>query len=234
MNIYHNNKNDNDLIIFFSGWGIDYRTFLKINTHQSLLIISDYNSINKFKQINSILSKYKNHFVITWSFGVFVYTNILDRININPLKVIAINGTAYPIDNNYGIPERIFNITASNLTKESLIKFDHNCFDNEIHYKTNLESTPRRDISSLYSELLNLQDVYYNKSQTISDNSKTPSKTPKNYNFDTAYISTNDRIFSYKNQLNYWTTQTNTVIKEINTGHFPFYLWNRWEDLIES
>ena len=49
-------------------------------------------------------------------------------------------------------------------------------------------------------------------------------------NYDLAIISKDDKIIPTKNQLNFW--QNKTKIKEINSTHCPFEIYNSWQDLL--
>ena len=61
-------------------------------------------------------SKYEKKYLIAWSMGVFV-SNYFKEVFNDFNKKVAINGTGLIIDNNFGIPKKIYQIT---LKKQSL------------------------------------------------------------------------------------------------------------------
>ena len=53
-----------------------------------------------------------------------------------------------------------------------------------------------------------------------------------NYNgyYDKALISSKDKIIPAKNQINFWSQHTSYDI--IESGHFPYYNFTSWNDII--
>ena len=126
-------------------------------------------------------------------------------------KKIAINGTTKIIDDNFGIPNKIYKITVKFLNEESRDKFIKNMFDNG---KINPNITITRSLSELKEELISIQNI----------------ELSQELNYDLAIISKDDKIIPTKNQLNFW--QNKTKIKEINSTHCPFEIYNSWQDLL--
>ena len=49
--------------------------------------------------------------------------------------------------------------------------------------------------------------------------------------YDFALISSNDKIIPTQNQINFW--QNNAPYKLLESGHFPFYNFNSWDEIAE-
>jgi hypothetical protein len=49
--------------------------------------------------------------------------------------------------------------------------------------------------------------------------------------YDLAIIAANDKIFPPLNQKKHWQP-TKTISVPIDEGHYPFYNWNEWEDIL--
>ena len=221
------NKNNNkDLIIFFSGWGMDQNPFkpLKCNDIDILM----YYGYSDLKLNNSSLKniinsdKYLNIYLIGFSLGVGVLGYLLNDKLIDKVKrVIAINGTLEPIDDDKGIPKQIFENTIKYWDQENKTNFiKRMCRDQAAidKYRSNL---PKISLSDEKNELVNLYGIFNDTDVII-----------KNY-FDTVIISGNDRIFPTENQNAYWIGKAK-IIKYDKTPHFIFYKWNSWEELLKD
>ena len=112
-----NKQNNNKLIIFFTGWSFDYKPFEFLNCEDfDVLIIYDYNDL-ELPQI----PEYKEYFLISWSMGVYTSYLLKDKLP-KFTKKIAINGTPFPVNDEYGIPLKPFILTLRLNTLYSKIK----------------------------------------------------------------------------------------------------------------
>jgi len=207
-----NKKNNNKLILIFNGWGMNETPFRHLsNNDYDVLILSDYRNFDLDLSLFNF-EKYSEKYLISWSMGVYCsgyYFNILDKFD----KKIAINGTGAIVDDNFGIPNKIYDITIKSLNETNLDKFIDNMF---FKGKLNPEITITRDIESLKEELIKIKELKIT--------------TPVNY--DKAIISKLDRIIPPKNQLNYWKNRTD--ILEINSTHSPFNEFKNFEEILCS
>lgn len=108
MNTYWlNNQNNKNLIVFFAGWSFDENPFKFLDcSGYDILMVYDYNEIKPldiFQQFN----QYENKILITWSMGVFAAYLLRDFFKNFDYK-IAVNGTVTPVDNEFGIPIKMF------------------------------------------------------------------------------------------------------------------------------
>lgn len=214
--LFNNNKK---LIIFFSGWGMDYKPFEHINAPVGfdLIFLYDYNS-NTFDI--SELYNYEEKYLISWSFGVRMATIFFNENTIFT-KSIAINGTQYPINDELGIANNIFESTLFNLNKEKLIKFNRRmCYGNKNALDQLSENMPERTILSLKKELFFLKNIFF-KNNNIK------------FVYSDVILSTNDKIFPFSNMLRYWEHQKLTKIHINNKPHYIFNEIKNWNEIIK-
>lgn len=198
------------LILFFNGWAMNETPINHLCADDyDILILFDYRNIDlDLSQFD--FSKYDEKYLVCWSMGVYVACLFKDELkSFN--KKIAINGTTKIIDDNYGIPEKIYKITVKFLNEDSCDKFIKNMFDNG---RLNPNITITRTLKELKEELILIQKIL------LQDE----------LSFDLAIVSDNDRIVPTKNQINFW--QDKSKIKLINSTHCPFEKFKNWSDLL--
>lgn len=205
-----NKKNNKNLIVFFNGWAMNETPVKHLKTDGfDILFLFDYRNLDfDFSQFD--FDKYEKKYLICWSMGVFAVNNFAYIFNSFDYKV-AINGTSKIVDNDFGIPEKIYKITAKFLNEDSLDKFIKNMFKGG---KLNPEITITRSIDELRDELFEIQKKSLNGE----------------IKFDKAIISTDDRIIPTKNQINFWQGKTDII--KINSTHCPFGIYSSWQDLL--
>ena len=203
-------ENNKKLIVFFNGWGMNETPVQHLNSEDfDILMLYDYRNVDfDLKQFD--FDKYDEKYLICWSMGVYSANLFKDELK-NFDKKIAINGTNKVIDDDFGIPKKIYKVTVKFLNADSLDKFIKNMFDGG---KLNPNITITRTLEELKDELISIQNI------ELNDELK----------FDKAIISSNDRIIPTKNQLNFW--QNKAEYKLINSTHCPFDTLNSWRDII--
>ena len=165
----------------------------------NVIMIYDSNSLEfDFSIINNYTEKY----LVAWSMGVMCAT----FFDIDYISSTAINGTLKPIDNQFGIPIKIYDLTIKGLTPNGAKKFVSNMFKESIELPN-----INREFENIKNELINLK--------TYSANS--------NFKYDKILISTDDKIIPTKNQVAFWGIEPN-----INSGHCPFLLFRTWRELL--
>lgn len=197
-----NKKQSKNLIVFFNGWGMDESVVKHLRFENfDVIMFYDYND-TKTDFDFSELENYKTKHLIAWSMGVMTAT----LFDIHYYSKTAINGTPKPIDNNFGIPERIYNLTIKGFNENGAKRFIQNMFDEECELpKVN------RDIENQKSELSALLNYSANT----------------NFKYSKILISDNDKIIPTKNQIAYWNLEPN-----LHGGHCPFLQFEKWEDLL--
>lgn len=215
---YHwlNKQNNDKLMVFFAGWSFDYNPFkVLLCNDYDVLFIYDYNN---FTSIDFKLDIYKEKYLISWSMGVYAAYKLRKSLpDFN--KKIAVNGTVFPVDNDYGIPEKPFLLTLKHAQKGLEGKFYQNIFCKESEYEIYKENPVSRSIENRVCELQNLYDEI-----------KSDEKSYEKY-YDLAYVSDKDKIIPPNNQKLFWQ-KYNTEIKMLDSGHFPYYNFSAWNELL--
>lgn len=208
-----NKQDHNKLIIFFTGWSFDYKPFEFLNCEDfDVLIIYDYNDL-ELPQI----PEYKEYFLISWSMGVYTSYLLKDKLP-KFTKKIAINGTPFPVNDEYGIPLKPFILTLRHAKTGLERKFYQNIFNSEDEYTQYTKTQVERTIENRVSEL-----------NTLYSKIKSTEISYQNY-FDTAIISNNDKIIPTKNQINFW--EGKAEIKTVESGHFLYYNFTSWNEIL--
>lgn len=211
---YHwlNKQNNKDLLIFFAGWSFDYKPFEFLDCSQDVLMLYDYNDLKLPK-----IPDYDSYSLIAWSMGVFIAYQLKDELPQFKQK-IAINGTPFPVDNEFGIPEKPFLLTLKHAKIGLEKKFYENIFSTCEEFEKYSKTPVERTIENRVEEL----NALYNKI-------KVSEKIYENF-YDTTIISSNDKIIPTKNQLNFWSGKSK--IKQIESGHFPYYNFKSWNEIL--
>ena len=108
MKHYLINKNTENLLIFFTGWGCDEFEFQHLESDSDVLLLYNYKDMN----LDFDFSKYKKINLIAFSAGVFIASifNFAD-FKINKIdKKIAIDGNPYLFDENLGLSKEMQDI----------------------------------------------------------------------------------------------------------------------------
>ena len=211
MQFHWLNKQNNDkLIIFFAGWSFDYKPFEFLNCNDfDVLMVYDYNEIADLPDFENYSKKY----LIAWSMGVFVAYQMRSKLQKFDKK-IAINGTIFPVDDEFGIPQKPFLLTLRGAKIGLEGKFYENVFNKD--YEKYLLNPIERSIDNRVSEL----KILYDKIKIVE----------KSYEefYDKALVSSNDKIFPPKNQLNFWKDKAEII----DSNHFPYYNFNSWNEIL--
>ena len=202
------------LNLIFLGYGQDGAIFdsLKNRECEDIALVYDYENddfdISLYREYSSIN-------LIAWSMGVMIAPKVLKQHGILD-KVVsssAINGTLEGIDDNYGIPPKIWDATIDALCESAVLKFYRRmCFDAEL-YEEFLKHKPQRSVESLKAEL-----IY------IRESAKKPSV--KNFFYTNAFIGLKDKIIAPANQKKSFS-KTETVCQEIECAHYNYELFSK-------
>ena len=213
-----NKKNNNNLIVFFCGWSFDSKPFEILDCDDNdVLVIFDYTTIEAF---DIDLSEYKSKQLITWSMGVYVAYYLREYLPDFELK-LAINGTPFPVDNEYGIPQKTFDLTLKYVDSGLKGKFQQNLFKNYSDFELYLKNPVQRTIENRAMELIALDRFIKNHSFGYD-----------NF-YDCAMISASDKIIPTRNQIKCWEKlEIPSVI--LDDGHFPFFRFKSWKEIIEK
>lgn len=199
-----NRENNEKLILFFNGWGMDENAVGNMAFGKyDVVMFYDYNNLDTdfdFKELDS----YEEKSLVAWSMGVMVAT--LFKEELEPLKnKTAINGTLKPIDSEFGINPRIYDLTIRGFNETGREKFIRSMFDFEI------EKLPviNRELENQKSELSAIKTYHANT----------------DFKYDKVIISDNDKIIPTKNQCKYWGMKPN-----LRGGHCVKF--KSWSELV--
>ncbi|HIQ89913.1 TPA: DUF452 family protein [Candidatus Galligastranaerophilus faecipullorum] len=212
--------NKSSLIVFFCGFYTDANCFIEFdNGKNDLLFVYDYSDMENNPLEYFDFLDYTKVSVIAYSYGVwalnYVYNqNLLPKIESS----CALCGTFCPIDNEYGVNEKIYDLMARSLNSDTIEKFEQ---------KMALGATSPLKIKSANRKIENLSDELLNI--------KVVSKRTwfkKNFEFDKVVLARKDRIFPYSSQANFWAAHKHKV--ELECGHFPFFEFKDFDEILES
>ena len=198
-----NRKKNSNLIIFFNGWGLDDSVVrhLEFDSYD-VIMFYDYNTLTTSFAIDD-LNIYKTKSLIAWSMGVMVATNF----NLDYNSTTAINGTLRPIDAQFGIHPKIYNLTIKGFDEEGRGKVIQNMFVPQIDSILITE----RELKEQKSELEAIKKYSSNE----------------NFKYSKILISDEDKIIPTKSQCNYWGCKPN-----IHGGHCIFNKFKKWSELL--
>lgn len=220
MQAYWLNKNNNkNLIVFLAGWSFDYYPFISLGTNDyDILFVYDYNELSIPKEFDDF-KLYENKNLITWSMGVFVAYLLKDCFKDFDYK-LAINGTVTPVDDNFGIPVRMFELTLKHAAKGLEGKFYQNLFLTDEEFNLYNSYPVRRTIENRVSELENLYKI-------IKDTNFEHERF-----YDLAIVSDYDKIIPPKNQIASHNKNQTSLIT-VPYGHYLYYNFASWDEILK-
>ena len=217
-----NRQNNKNLIVFFAGWSFDYNPFCNHPEYgdNDLLMIYDYNNMDIPDELKT-LNNYESKILAAWSMGVF--TAYLNRVLFEDFnKKIAVNGTITPVDDKFGIPVKIFELTLKHAASGLGGKFYKNVFQTLKEYEEYLKNPVQRSIENRVEELKNLYDLIRQQ----------PADFDGEKFYDCAVVCQNDKIIPSANQ-SASHNKNNVPVISLDCGHFPFYNFSKWDEIIE-
>jgi len=207
---YINNKQTR-LLLFFCGFYSDENCFEDFDDGTyDILYIYDYSTIDHDIFDDFDFSRYNEIDLIAFSYGVWIagimnLARALPEIN----KSLAVCGTFKPIDDVYGVPHKVFEIMLKAMSAPTIAVFESKMFQGTKIRKS------ARVIENLREELENIKEMNAMKSE---------------FDFDCVMLAKNDRIIPFSSQENHWAIHPNK--KVLNTGHFPFYEFSDFKEML--
>lgn len=193
------------LILIYAGWACDYRPFEGlVRPGYDIAVIWDYRD---FHLDWAFASNYNEICVVAWSLGVFAASVTSGAIEQRTTRRIAVNGTLTPVDNRFGIPEKIFRGTADGLDERNLTKFYRRVCGSRQAFELFELKRPLRPVAELIDELI----VF------MEDNPFLPNKIRR---WDNAIISRDDAIFPVANQWRAWQNVPTLIIEGAHMPNF--------------
>ncbi len=215
MNLEKFQKKNENLIIFFSGFMMNPEVFdfLSVENHD-IFFIHDYRDFGLDESFFEDIESYFKVNLVSFSLGVTIAAAVMKNLKKEFVDAIAINGTLKPINDFFGIPEKIFHGTLENLSEENLDKFYKRVFGAEYDaVKKNLIY----DVDKAKEELSNI--LSFVQSNSLLENI-----------YCKAFVSEDDKIFPPTNQMSFWQKEVNLIF--LQGGHFPFHQFKSWDDIL--
>lgn len=204
-------KSSDRVVLFFNGWGMDEQAVNHLKGDIDVVVCWDYRDL--MTSTLPSLANYREIYVIAWSMGVWAAANLLPRLNIEPEKLIGLNGTEHPVDDKSGIPERIYLLTERGMNEQGRIKFIQRMLDTESFNPL----LTKRPLDEVCEELCLIR-----KQSTGQRNE---------LKWNKIFISEKDVIFPVANQRNWWEGRASEV-QILPGGHYPFGQFKSWEAII--
>lgn len=198
------NEGGKSLLILFLGWSCD-PTSVKSFTPKDwdILILYDYNDIEFPVEALAVMTEYEKFALAAHSFGVWVANHHLSKFPVLT-NAIAICGTLFPVDDKYGIPHRLFDLTLRSIKKEGIGRFNE-----RMGGDVQVSQTPF--------------DEQYDALTTLSNSfSEFPASPSDVKNWKVAVVCMKDQIIPVDNMLTFWGESDAEVIGFKNLPHFPF------------
>lgn len=198
---------------------MDSRPFRRMTSRRfDVAVLFDYRDPEWRQEFSNMIAGYPCAFLAAWSMGVWAAGRAWPRLPRLD-GAIAINGTPSPIDRDYGIDPAAFEETLQNLPRLGCRSFYNAMFSEKNAFEAFYGQRPDRPFAEQHEELIRLRDAILAEPR--------PSAA-----WNAAVICTQDRIIPAKSQLRFWRGRAPYQLRK--TGHFPFYLWGQWEDMIDD
>lgn len=174
-----------------------------------IAVVWDYENLDT--ECLEMVATYDEVCVLAWSMGVCAAAAVSDVFHDRLTRAVAVNGTPVPVDDEVGIPQRIFQATLDTLSEASLLKFMRRVCGGAEAMRVFMQNAPQRDIDQLRRELAAVAQRRYDSS----------------FRWDVAVVSANDAIFPIANQRKAWGK---VPVVETDYPHLPDFqaLLNRF------
>ena len=204
------NKNSNELIVFFTGWGCDEHEFAHLITDRNVLIFYDYTNLD----YNFDFSKYTKIDMLSFSAGVFVGSVFQHKFKFN--KKIAVAGNPYLFDKQVGLSKNMQDFLY-NLTEEQCDSFTRNYLVKTEEEYNNFHPS-KRTLESCRIEFDALKKIYEEEFINIIDS------------YDIAFIGEEDPIFNIEKQQEYYKERCRIIP---NARHNLFFRIKNYNDIFD-
>jgi hypothetical protein len=209
------------LILFMNGWGMDTSLFTQAPppVGWDVFMFYDYADLGQPVALSGLRESYARIVLVAWSMGVWAagetfagHTGLFDR-------AVAINGTARPIDAQYGIDPDMYRATLDGFSATTRDTFYRRMCHTPERLDRFLAAPPARSVENQAAELKSIM------AQTERD------EPARIYPFDEVIIGKQDRIMRYSNQVRFWTDRA--PCRVLNAPHHPFFDVT-WEELLHA
>lgn len=206
-----------ELVLFLNGWGMDGGPVAHLGSNDfDVIMLYDYRDLTLPTDFDNILQNYSNRHLVAWSMGVWVGQKKFQGFKQCFESTLAINGTLCPIDDEYGIPQKIFRSTLEGFDEKTRIKFYRRMCREKSNLKQFLSCQPQRSVMEQKEELNFLAENVecFGLEQSI---------------YDEVLISDYDWVMPSENQVRFWE---NHQQHHIAGFHYLFPLFQSWDHIV--
>lgn len=194
------------MILFFAGWGMDASVCASLSKPgYDIMLVYDYRT-DDFDI--SLLDGYDEICVLAWSLGVWhAHRFMTEHPGLPFTRAIAVNGTLNPVNDSYGIPERIYDLTSRLPDSNALQKFFRRICGGQSQMQQLMPRLPQRGVDELRDELLAVRR-------------RIPVEAPSETSlWDEIYLSDSDLIFPFDNMMRAWESAAERVTVMHGASH---------------
>ena len=153
------NHGKTSLIVFFCGFYTDANCFIEFdNGKNNILFVYDYSDMQNNPLEYFDFLNYTQVSVIAYSYGVWALNYVYNQDLLPEISSsCAISGTFCPVDNDYGVNEKVYELMARSLNSDTIEKFEQRMAlgaSSPLNIKR-----ANRKIENLADELLNIRMV---------------------------------------------------------------------------
>lgn len=205
LDFLYKNQDNSRLILIFAGWSAGAEIGERVMIPGwDVAVVHDFTTLDLE---TDFLRHYYTIYVFAWSLGVVAAELLLPAERIT--SAFALNGTPVPVDDQYGIPENIYDGTAESLNETNLRKFRMRMAGNREVYET-LPILTDINIDNLKQQLYNIRVAVKNHHTLLKP------RLP----WVRAYLSKSDRIFPPDNMLRFWNQAEDVQIIDEEGNHY--------------
>ncbi|MGL5683452.1 MAG: pimeloyl-ACP methyl esterase BioG family protein [Marinifilaceae bacterium] len=206
-----------NVIIFFNGWGMDHKVIAHLEGDFDILMCYNYKDIKQVTSPN--VKHYTKIYLVAWSMGVWAATQAITKWGFTPHRSVAINGTSCPIDNCFGIPQRVYLLTERTMSDKGRKLFTERMFTIPSECEKWSHLIANRGLIDVCEELTSIREQW----NGIAISTK----------WDKIIVAQEDAIFPTKNLLAWAETQEAAHVIKTAGGHYLWHTYTHWNELID-
>lgn len=210
-------KGNRRLVLFFNGWGMDAQAVAHLGGACDVWMAYDYRVLESVDLPD--VRAYGEVCVVAWSMGVWAAANVVPQLPVAPGRAVALNGTEHPVDDRWGIPERVYRLTERGMNAAGREKFVGRMLADAAEAERFAESKPARSLEEVCGELTAIREQSAVRREEMK--------------WHKAYVSEQDVIFPAASQRAWWQGRAERVCG-LAGGHYPFYRFGSWDEIIDD
>ncbi len=204
------------LIIFCNGWGMDHSVVSHMTSAEyDVVSLCDYQNIQR-EQVEKLPAGYDSCSLVSWSMGVWAGQLLFADCADSFAATVAVNGTLCPVDDRFGIPEKIFKNTLDNFNENTRERFCRRMCRDKSNLRYFLSLPLERTLQSQKNEL-----AYWYREKSCEPAERAV--------YRKIIIADSDFIIPTENQKRFWE---GFRIEIISGFHYLFPLFQSWEQLV--